>query len=65
MEQSICMPTWRKAFRKGYMTKGRGQTFLIPKVTQGRQELTARSYNEENVRKDLACAISCMNIHFE
>ena len=47
------------------MTKGRGQTFLIPKVTQGRQELTARSYNEENVRKDLACAISCMNIHFE
>ena len=57
MEQSICMPIWRNAFRKRLHDKGKGQTFLIPKVTQCRQELTVGSYNEENERKDLACAI--------
>ncbi|KHN22193.1 Putative AC9 transposase, partial [Glycine soja] len=46
-----------KCIQKRLHDKGKGQTFLIPKVTQGRQELAARSYNEENARKDLACAI--------
>ena len=57
MEQSICMPMWRNAFKKRLHDKEKEQTFLIPKVTQGRQELTSRSYNEENASKDLACAI--------
>ncbi|KAL5180319.1 putative AC transposase [Glycine soja] len=46
-----------KCIQKRLHDKGKGQTFLIPKVTQGRQELTAGGYNEENARKDLACAI--------
>ncbi|KAL5191840.1 Zinc finger BED domain-containing protein RICESLEEPER 2 [Glycine soja] len=47
----------KKCIQKRLHDKGKGQTFLIPKVTQGRQELTAGGYNEENARKDLACAI--------
>ena len=46
-----------KCIQKRLHDKGKVQTFLIPKVTQGRQELTAGGYNEENARKDLACAI--------
>ncbi|KAH1239115.1 Zinc finger BED domain-containing protein RICESLEEPER 2 [Glycine max] len=46
-----------KCIQKRLHDKGKGQTFLIPKVTQGRQELTTGGYNEENARKDLACAI--------
>lgn len=47
----------KKCIQKRLNDNGKVQTFLIPKVTQGRQELTAGSYNEENARKDLACAI--------
>ncbi|XP_028183998.1 zinc finger BED domain-containing protein RICESLEEPER 4-like [Glycine soja] len=46
-----------KCIQKRLHDKGKGQTFLIPKVTQGKQELTAGGYNEENARKDLACSI--------
>jgi len=53
-----------KCIQKRLHDKGKGQTFLIPKVTQGRQELTVGSYNEENAKKDLACAIIMQNIHF-
>ncbi|KAH1190223.1 Zinc finger BED domain-containing protein RICESLEEPER 3 [Glycine max] len=46
-----------KCIQKRLHDKGKVHTFLIPKVTQGRQELDARSYNEENARKDLVCVI--------
>jgi len=29
MGQSICMPIWRNAFRKGYLKKGRYKHFLF------------------------------------
>jgi len=36
----------------------KGQTFLIPKSLQGKQEIRVGSYNAENSRKELACAIT-------
>lgn len=35
----------------------KGQTFLMPKSLQGKQELGVGTYNAENSRKELACAI--------
>ncbi|CAI8582992.1 unnamed protein product [Vicia faba] len=34
----------------------KGQTFLMPKSSQGKQELGVGTYNTENSRKELACA---------
>ncbi|CAI8584661.1 unnamed protein product [Vicia faba] len=35
----------------------KGKTFLMPKSSQGKQELGVGTYNAENSRKELACAI--------
>jgi hypothetical protein len=35
----------------------KGQTFLVPKNLQGKQEIGVGTYNAENSRKELACAI--------
>ncbi|KAJ1406851.1 putative zinc finger BED domain-containing protein RICESLEEPER [Sesbania bispinosa] len=49
---NICVQ--RKISMRG---QNKGQPVLLTKMTKGRQELVAASYDPDNARKELGCAI--------
>ncbi|KAJ1391937.1 Zinc finger, BED-type [Sesbania bispinosa] len=54
LHQHMHIRVQRKISMRG---QNKGQPVLLTKMTQGRQELVAASYDPDNARKELGCAI--------